>query len=226
LVSWPQYADKTHGSYPVANFFHQRSQDYLKTIAVDLSNLFPDSKGFMSNINEWGVMNWDPVSKGISSGEYLAEVIRMIEDDIRQVRPQAEIYVWSDMYDPYMNAIKSYYLVNGSLEGSWKGVLPETIIMNWGMGKRAKKSLLFWNGSDPDYPIPHHKQILADYYDNPQSIVNRLQALDDAEASGQITDVIGVMYCTWTANSDGTAGDFSQLKDFKDKIVAAGRWGA
>ena len=37
-------------------------------------------------------------------------------------QPRAEMIVWSDMFDPNHNAVKEYYLVNGTLEGSWEGL--------------------------------------------------------------------------------------------------------
>ena len=33
-----------------------------------------------------------------------------------------EVVVWSDMFDPNHNAVDDYYLVNGTLAGSWEGL--------------------------------------------------------------------------------------------------------
>ena len=49
--------------------------------------------------------------------------------------PSARVVVWSDMFDPHHNAVDNYYLVNGSLEGSWEGLAPRVIIANWNGGK-------------------------------------------------------------------------------------------
>jgi len=61
------------------------------------------------------------------------------------------------MFDPHHNAVGGYYLVNGTLEGSWKGLAPSVIVANWNGGK-ARESLHWFAGRG-------HPQIIAGYYD-------------------------------------------------------------
>ncbi|MDQ2686690.1 MAG: carbohydrate binding domain-containing protein, partial [Armatimonadota bacterium] len=61
-------------------------------------------------------------SKHMTPGELLAWNVHKAAQIIRDVRPDAGIWVWSDMFDPYHNATDHFYLVNGSLKGSWKGL--------------------------------------------------------------------------------------------------------
>ena len=47
------------------------------------------------------------------------------------------------MFDPHHNAVDKYYLVNGSLKGSWEGLARDVIIANWN-GDKAAESLKFF----------------------------------------------------------------------------------
>jgi hypothetical protein len=86
------------------------------------------------------------------------------------------------------NAVEGpYYLVNGSLKGSWKGLEKGTTIVNWNSNK-VSESLGFFDDLGC-------KQILAGYYDaDPQSIRGWL------ERAKPFRSVQGVMYTTWTNN--------------------------
>ena len=147
-------------------------------------------KQYMLSHDEIRVANWsEPGRSGRrSAGELLAENVKRTMSTIRSINPQARYCIWSDMFDPYHNAVKGpYYLVNGSLEGSWKGLTPEMTIINWNSG-RPQESLAFFD------KLGCH-QILAGYYDSdPQSIRDWL-----AKARSTPT-VTGVMYTTWSNN--------------------------
>ena len=43
------------------------------------------------------------------------------------------------MFDPHHNAVDNYYLVNGSLKGSWEGLSRDVIIANWNGGKAKRE---------------------------------------------------------------------------------------
>ena len=59
-------------------------------------------------------------------GELLAANARRCVGDLAGGGPEgARSSVWSDMFDPNHNAVDDYYLVNGTLAGSWEG-LPRT----------------------------------------------------------------------------------------------------
>ncbi len=89
------------------------------------------------------------------------------------------------MFDPHHNAVNSYYLVNGSLKGSWEGLSKEVIIANWNSGK-ASDSLKFFAGRG-------HSQVIAGYYDADDLGNFRTW---DAAARG-VPGVFGFMYTTW-----------------------------
>ena len=147
-------------------------------------------KTYFLSHDEIRIANWDQASykPGRSAGEVLAENVRRCVEIVRKVNPDARIVIWSDMFDPHHNAVKGpYYLVNGSLTGSWEGLNENVTIINWNSGK-AKESLSF-------FAKRGHSQILAGYYDhNPAQIRKWLDAGKDLEG------IDGVMYTTWRNN--------------------------
>jgi hypothetical protein len=91
------------------------------------------------------------------------------------------------MFDPFHNAVDKYYLVNGSLKGSWKGIPRDVIIANWNSGK-ARESLAF-------FAERGHRQLIAGYYD-----ADDLSNLEQWNAAAKgISGVFAFMYTTWQA---------------------------
>ena len=80
---------------------------------------------------------------------------------LHDVNPGGEVYVWSDMFDPYHNAVKDYFLVNGSLIGSWEGLDPSVRIADWNFGHRDESLKFFADRG--------HQIVIAGYYDAPLS---------------------------------------------------------
>jgi len=126
----------------------------------------------------------------MTPGELLAWNVRKAAAIIRKVRPDAGIWVWSDMFDPYHNAKdKNYYLVNGPLTNSWKGLDKDVGIVNWNGGGLAKDCQFFSNLG--------LRQILSGYYDND----NDGSGITDWESKTQsISGIAGAMYTTWDDN--------------------------
>src|SRR5262249_26140571 len=89
------------------------------------------------------------------------------------------------MFDPHHNAVDNYYLVNGSLKGSWDGLARDVIIANWN-GEKARQSLSFFANRG-------HRQIVAGYYDG-DDLANFKQW---DSAARNIPGVFGFMYTTW-----------------------------
>jgi hypothetical protein len=88
------------------------------------------------------------------------------------------------MFDPYHNARDRYYLVRGNLAGSWEGLDPSVIVVNWNFGKRDDSLAFFANRG--------HRQIIAAYYDGP--LERTRQWLESAQ---RVKGVTGIMYTTW-----------------------------
>jgi len=164
-----------------------------------VEKLFHPSIVFMQH-DEIRVANWCELCQGsgLTPGEQLAYNVRRCREIIRRVSPQAKVFVWSDMFDPYHNAHGDYYQVNGSWAGSWKGLSKDIGIVDWDFDIRAKDL--------PFFAQRGHEQILAGYYDN-----NVDYTRDWLKGSIGIPNVDGVMYTTWQAN-------YNDLEKFADVV--------
>ena len=144
------------------------------------------AKGYFMSHDEIRVLNWDDSCqrRHLDAGAILADNVHTCSQILRQVNPGGDIYVWSDMFDPFHNAHKDYYLVRGDLAGAWAGLDKDVIIGAWYFGKRDES--LKW------FADRGHRQIIAGYYDaKPEQL--RLW-LDSAR---RVPGVLGVIYTTW-----------------------------
>jgi hypothetical protein len=150
------------------------------------------AKGYMMSHDEFRSHNTDEacVRRGLDAGALLAENARRCV----KLLEGATVYVWNDMFDPHHNAVKDYYLVRGDLTGSWEGLDPSVVIMNWNFGKRDASLKFFADRG--------HRQVIAGYYDAPVA-----QVKDWLKAAGGVKGVVGVMYTTWQR-------DYSQVEAF------------
>lgn len=163
-----------------------------------------DSETTMMSHDEWRVLGWDEScrKRQLTPGQLVADNARTCIAMLRETAPHTRIAVWSDMFDPYHNAKKNYYLVHGDLKDSWLGLDREVLIINWNSGQ-AKDSLRFFAGRG-------HQQLLAGYYDSaPANIRPWLAAAKDVKG------VIGAMYTTWR-------NDYKDLEAFAKELETAG----
>jgi hypothetical protein len=142
---------------------------------------------FMSH-DELRVMNQCALcqSKRMTPGELLAWNVRQAAGIIRKVRPDAEIWVWSDMFDPMHNAVDHFYAVNGTLAGSWKGLEKDVGIVNWHGGLKGKNCRFF-----ADLGL---RQILSGYYDSDEDGAGIAEWLANVRG---VPGIVGAMYTTW-----------------------------
>jgi len=122
-------------------------------------------------------------------------------------------YFWDDMFSPYHNAVANYYDVEGDLAGSWEGLPPGAVIMNWNLGNLTK-SLTFFSGKDTSVtPAQPHamQQIIAGYYDSGDGTTSGTQEMSAAMG---IPGVVGVMYTSWE-------DDYTQLQSYATAVKAA-----
>lgn len=151
---------------------------------------------FMMSHDEIRVMNWDASCQAEKKtpGQLLADNAKYCTELLTRAGEHTDVYVWSDMFDPFHNAHDKYYLVNGDLAGAWEGLRPGTLIMNWNFDKRDE-SLKF-------FADRHHKQVIAGYYDG--DLAHVTQWLDSAD---KVEGVTGIMYTTWQ-------NDYSKIEPF------------
>jgi hypothetical protein len=160
---------------------------------VQRANALLHPAAFFMSHDELRVMNQCALcrSKRMTPGQLLAWNVRKAAQIIRAIRPDAEIWVWSDMFDPQHNAVDHYYAVNGSLRGSWKGLDPGIGIVNWHGGLMGKNCRFF-----ADLGL---KQILSGYYDGDED--GSAIARWIANTRG-IPGIVGAMYTTWEDRYD------------------------
>lgn len=223
LVSWYQQAKNMMPVWTApASACPPEYMAWQRTGYEKIKALYPTSQKFFINYDEWRIMNWDPSCQYASAGAYLAGTMTAMQAMVKQVNPGVELYVWNDMFDPNMNAIDKYFMVNGSLLGAADGIHPNTVIVNW-----TQRNVYV----DPP-PIPlqqsslkffhdrNLKQVIALYYDDLPLTDEWLDNLDAAEADG-VTGVDGFMYTTWVDN--GKYDDLAAVAS-KIKARAKARW--
>jgi hypothetical protein len=145
------------------------------------------AEGYMMSHDEIRTLNWDESCRrrNLDAGKILAEHVR----ECVGILEGSTVHVWSDMFDPHHNAVKDYYLVRGDLAGSWEGLDPSVVIVNWNFDGR-EASLRFFADRG-------HRQVIAGYYDGLPGQVRQWLA-----SAAKVKGVVGVMYTTWRSNFD------------------------
>jgi len=176
------YEDCLTGCLSEPRIFEDWREDVKKADQLFHPAAFLMSHDEMRVVNQCALCQ----SRHLSPGELLADNVSQAAKIIRELRPDAEIWVWSDMFDPMHNAVDHYYAANGSLAGSWKGLDKDVGIVNWNGGLKGKNCPFF-----ADLGL---RQILSGYYDSDEDGMAIAQWL---EASRDVPGIVGSMYTTW-----------------------------
>jgi hypothetical protein len=184
--------------------------------AVALAKVFPPGAGVFLGYDE--LRQGDSCalcqSKNMTAGQLLAWNVEQTVSTLEGVwGAGTTFYFWDDMFSPYHNAVPDYYDVEGDLTGSWAGLPPGSIIMNWNLGSLAK-SVKFFSGTDTSVsPSQPHgfQQIIAGYYDSGDGAT---AGTSEITAAMGIKGLVGVMYTSWT-------DDYTQLQPYADAVKAA-----
>jgi hypothetical protein len=181
-------------------------KDFYKGIFYRLRNSFGIGSSYMfSGFDEIRMGNTATVEQksGLVASRLLSQAFLDPYNFIHGTDPAAQIYVWSDMFDPLQNAVANYYLWRGDLRGSWLGLPKDVIVVNWNLANLAASLRFFSNLGNP--------QIIAGYYDSGDGYQT---ALTEVKQSSGISGVRGAMYTTWV-------NDYSQLENFAKGILKA-----
>lgn len=137
--------------------------------------------------------------RGLSMAEILGDCITRQAGILREVNPDADVWIWSDMLDPNHNAVPDYYLVDGDYSGSWQYIPPDTGIVTWYYGRRVK--------SLEHFSTLGFRTLAGAYYDggNLDNPLGWLEAMDNTPAAA------GIMYTTWE-------NDYGLLEGFGDLV--------
>jgi hypothetical protein len=177
-----------HGEQVMCCLTDPKVYTLLRDQARRANDLLHPKTFFMSH-DEIRVAGWCRSCQDHTSGELLAANVRRCVDLLKEVNPQARIVVWSDMFDPHHNAVDHYYLCNGTLAGSWKGLPAAVMIANWNGGKAVES--LKW------FADRGHAQIIAGYYDTDLGNLKTWNA-----AARGVPRVTGFLYTTWQQKYD------------------------
>jgi hypothetical protein len=163
---------------------------------------FPDAPAFFMSHDEIRQMNTCAAcaGRGLEAGVLLGLQANLSVDILRAQRADIGVFVWSDMFDPGHNAVERFYLVRGSLVGSWAGLPSHVLVVNWNQTDLAE-SLRFFAGRG-------HPQIVAGYYDSGDGAASGRR---EREAAEGIEGVVGFMYTTWS-------NDWSQLESYAEAL--------
>jgi hypothetical protein len=137
--------------------------------------------------------------RGLSMAQILGDCITRQAEMLRDVNPEADISIWSDMLDPNHNAHGDYYLVDGDYTGSWNYIPRDLAIMCWYYAKRRESLAHFSKLGFRTFAGAYYD---GDTLDNPRGW---LEALD------QTPNASGIMYTTWQSK-------YALLADFGDLV--------
>lgn len=137
--------------------------------------------------------------RGMTMGEILGDCISRLYDMIKEVNPEATVYIWSDMLDPNHNARDNYFMVDGDYTGSWLHIPKDIVSVCWHHAKR-NESLSFFSGQGFETLAGAYYD--GDTLDNPR---DWLEALDETPGAR------GIMYTTWQ-------NKYELLPDFGDLV--------
>jgi hypothetical protein len=127
---------------------------------------------------------------GRDMAQLLGECVSKQAASVRRYSPQAQVYVWSDMFDPNHNAHPNYYLVQGAFTGSWQHVSTNLVMAVWG-GAPREESLRFF--AEQGFPV-----LIACYYD----AADLSDVKNWISLSKPMSNVRGFMYTPWTKRYD------------------------
>jgi hypothetical protein len=135
----------------------------------------------------------------MTASALVGDTTQWLYDQVHAVNPKAQVLVWSDMFDPNHNAVSKYFLVDGSLENTWKYMPKNMEIVCWYFDRR-KESLHFFSS--------HGFKTIASA--GPDSA-----ALDNPRGWLEVMDktpgATGIMYTTWS-------NDFKLVAAFGDLV--------
>lgn len=182
------------------------AQQLLARQVREVDAVFHARRYFLSH-DEIRVLNWDAACqhRHLTPGQILADNVRTCIAAVHAVAPTAGILVWSDMFDPNHNAHDHYYLVNGTLAGSWEGLPPGITIALWNQASAAASAAFFAHRGD--------RLLIAGYYDRP------VAGIDGWLSATASAPVDAVMYTTWQ-------GNYRDLEAFAARVRQHTRAGA
>lgn len=126
-------------------------------------------------------------SRQLPAAAILGQMTQWLYNQVRAVNPKADVFVWSDMFDPNHNSVSQYYLVDGSLENTWQYLPKDMGIVVWYFEKR-RESLDFFSS--------HGFGTVAGAYYDGDDLANPEGWLESMDSTPKAA---GIMYTTWSS---------------------------
>ena len=146
-------------------------------------------KRYFLNVDEVRLLNRCEACRGrhMDAAAILGQMTQWLYNQVKGANPKAEVYVWSDMFDPNHNSVRQYYFVDGSLENTWQYLPKDMGIDAWYFDKR-RESLDFFSSHG-------FRTIAGAYYDadDLKDPEGWLEAMDSTPYAS------GIMYTTWSS---------------------------
>ncbi len=153
-----------------------------------IEKVFSPRRYFL-NVDEVRLFNRCEACRGrhMEAAAILGQMTQWLYNQVRAVNPKAEVYVWSDMFDPNHNSVRQYYFVDGSLENTWQYLPRDMGIVTWYFDKR-RESLDFFSSRG-------FRTVAGAYYDadDLKDPEGWLEAMDSTPNAS------GIMYTTWSS---------------------------
>ena len=168
---------------------------------------------------------------GLTLAQIAGKSITKQYEIIKGLNKNAEVVVWSDMFDPNHNANYRNELCNGDLTDTWKYIPNDVIVCCWNYGDSWRVN--YYSENDVrvhddswqhltskqvsqeciDFFNRHNFRTIASvYYDEDIDL-----AYDWIDICNNTTNCIGVMYTSWYTDS----GDFDWVFNYSDEVAAA-----
>ena len=201
-VSW-YFAPLIHNGQVMCCLAEPAVAAWCKDQYARVHKMLPSPFAFWQH-DEIRCLGWDKSCEqsGLTPGALLARNAAQCAEMVKEIASGAVSLTWSDMFDPYHNAHDGYYLVRGTLAGSWEGLPKDVVVVNWNSGK-AKESLRF-------FAERGHRQVIAGYYDGPVADVRGW-----LEAARGVPGVIGIMYTTWERKYEDLEAFAKAVREWK-----------
>lgn len=137
-------------------------------------------------------------NRDMSMAQILGDCISRQFAIFKEIDPEIEVFIWSDMLDPKHNARNNYYNVVGDFTGSWNYIPKELIIACW-YHQIRNDSLKFFSEQG-------FRTLGAAYYDadDLQNCKEWLESLKNTP------NAVGIMYTSWERKY-GLLADFGDL---------------
>ena len=178
-----------HQSTPLC-FTHPDREAYYRRTAEAVKRTLNPRKWFLycDEIRAGGLCPRCRAS-GKTMAQLIADDVKLQCAAIRSVRADAEIYSWSDMFDPTHNAREKYFALASSLIGIWELLPRDLVICCWREGRAENSSVAFFES------LGFRTQV-ALYYDDDTLELSR-RGLKAARAAAHCQ---GVVFATWRKN--------------------------